>query len=471
VEAQAHGRRRATVRIAVQTTRRHVDPFPPTTPGSTQRRPVPEGGFGLVETVVAFAVLLLVLLATAAVVTNVLGQASNGRSATAAGGIAEATLNQISKQPISTIDDQVDRTITLPPQTVGGETFTIQQYLTWQAGSSPSPCQSGQPPIALQATVTVSWNHDQQHLSESAVVDPPYSNTEANQGDLAVQIQSAANPDQPPADVQAVTVAVDNSQGQNVANATPDPTGCVYLALPAGSYTVSVQSPATPVFVDQSNQTTSAPQTVSVSAGQLSQIAVPFDQAAHVSFVPASAAPPALAGLPVTVVESGLPTGSQVVVPANSASQGPVPLFPFPSGYHAYFGDCAAEAPSAPSGFATSPGETETAQIAGLEPLDLSITATGAGPIKGTLTLDPPSGSSCPADSFTLGPLDLQGHSGQLDTQILAYPATVSLTDQSDGATTSLKITWDQSTSSWQVAQNGATTSYPVGQPIPVSIG
>ncbi|MCK4177454.1 carboxypeptidase-like regulatory domain-containing protein [Aciditerrimonas ferrireducens] len=423
------------------------------------------------ETVVAFSVLLLVLLAVAGLTGGVLGQAATARAQSAAGGLAESVLGGLAHQPLSTLDAEVDQVVPLPPVTLAGETFARQQYLTWQAGNGPNLCQSGQPPVALQATVTVSWNHDRQHLSESSVVDPPYSPAEAGQGDLAVQIQSAQNPSEPPTQVQAIAVVVQNAQGQTVTTATPDSAGCVYLALPAGSYTVSVQSPQSPLFVDPSGQAATPPGQVSVEAGQVTQLAVPFDQAAPTTFAPAAASPPPVPGLPVTVTASGLPSGAQVVVAAGSTSEGPAPLFPFPSGYQAFFGDCSAEAPASPTGFPTSPGTDQTVDLAGLVPLDLAVSAKGAGPVSGTLTLAPPSGSGCPADQFPLGPSSLHQGAGQLDRQVLAFPATLTLVDQADGASTTVQLAWDASTEQWLVTQGGTTTPYQAGQPIPVAVG
>jgi hypothetical protein len=223
--------------------------------------------------------------------------------------------------------------------------------------------------------------------------------------------------------------------------------------------------------VDPSGQDATPPEQLSVEAGQVTQLAVPFDQADRTTFQPAAPSPPPVPGLPVTVTASGLPSGTQVVVPAGSTTEGPVPLFPFPSGYQAFFGDCAAEAPASPSGIQTSPGTDQTVTLTGLVPLDLAVSARGAGPVTGTLALAPPSGSGCPADQFPLGPLSLEQGAGQLDHQVLAFPATVTLVDQSDGASTTIQLAWDASTGQWLVTEGGATTPYPAGQPIPVTVG
>jgi len=436
-----------------------------------------EGGFGLVETIVAFTVLLLVLVAVGSLAGDVLGQAATARAAVTAGGLAEQTLGQLAHEPLSSLSTQVDRSVSLPVITLAGETFSRQEYLAWQAPGTPDLCQSGQPPVALLATVTVAWDHDRQHLSQTSVLDPPYSAQEAGDGDLAVAVQSAADPSQPPADVQAVRVLVSTPDGQQVTSATPDPSGCVYLTLPAGSYEVSLQSPTAPLFVDPAGQEQTPAQQVTVAAGQVSQLAVSFDQATLVTFQPSplpsssTPPPPPISGLPVTVTSSGLPTGSAVIIPAGQNPSGPVPLFPFPTGYHAYYGDCPAEAPANPTGFSTAPGAVDTVDLSGLEPLELQVSATGAGPVTGTLQLDPSASSGCPADSFPLGPLDLQHGSGLLSAQVLPLDSQVTLQDQADGASTSLGLSWDPSSDEWLVSQGGTTTPFSPSQPIPVQLG
>jgi type II secretory pathway pseudopilin PulG len=428
--------------------------------------PGDDGGFGLVEMVVAFALLLVVLTATAALTTTLFGQAATAQEQVTASNLADQTLSTLADAPLTTLQADVNRTIDLTasgPVVVGGNRYELSQYLAWYGtGPAPSLCVTGNPPEVLQATVTVSWANGTQHLAETSVIDPPYGSAQSSDGWLSVQVQSAANPTLPPADVGAISVVITPQGGSALPAEQPDSQGCLYAPEPAGTYTVAVEGPASPVFVDNDSQTTPPPVTVSVTSGQATDVDVPFDEAAAVTFTAAPTGVPVATHLPVTVANSGMTAGSEVAVPYPATSDGPVDLFPFPSGYNVWYGDCPDEEPAAPSSVSVSAGQPATAQIGGLVQLTLAVSTPGAA-VSATATVTDP---SCPADTFGLGQHATAGGTATVAAAVIAEEYSVTVTDTSDGATASLSLSWQGS--QWLDTANHQ--SYGPTQPIPVTV-
>lgn len=425
-----------------------------------------EDGFGLVEMLVAFTILLIVLTATATLTTSLLGQAASTKDQVTATDLADQALAQVAEEPLSTLSADVNRTVDLTtsgPVTVAGTPFAMAQYLGWYGtGAAPSLCTSGNPPEVLQATVTVTWDHGRQRIAETSVIDPPYGAAQSTDGWLSVQIESAANPSEPPADVQAVQVVITPSGQASLPAEQPDPQGCLYQPVPAGSYQVVVQGPASPLFVDGDDQPDPPPTTVTVTAGRATDVDVPFDQAAMVGFTPAETSPALASGLPVTVANPGMTSGSEVAIPYPATSSGPVPLFPYPSGDTVWYGDCPDEQPAHPSTVTLVPGQPATATVGGLVTLTLAISTPGAS-VSATATVHDP---SCPSDTFGLGQATTSGGSATVSAQIVAESFTVTVTDLADGKTATVSLEWqgDQ----WLDQANDQT--YPPASPIPVTV-
>jgi len=415
---------------------------------------------------VAFALLLVVLTATAALATALLGQASTTQDQVTATNLADQALTNLAEEPLSALQPDINRTIDLTtagPVVVAGNQFDLSQYLAWfGTGSAPSLCVTGNPPEVLQATVTVSWAHGTQHLAETSVVNPPYGSAQSTDGWLSVQIESAANPNLPPADVGAIAIVITPAGGTPLPAEQPDSQGCLYAPEPAGTYTVAVQGPSSPVFVDNDNATTPPPTTVSVTAGQATDVDVLYDQAAAVRFTPASSSPPIATSMPVTVANSGMTAGTEVVIPYPASSSGPVNLFPFPSGYGTWYGDCPDEEPAVPTSFAVAPGQATTADIGGLVQMTLSVSTPGASVTASATVQDP----SCPADTFGLGQAAVTGGSASLAVQLIAETYAVTVTDVSDGATTTVDLQWQ--TDQW--VNTSTHSAYAPTTPIPVSV-
>lgn len=422
-----------------------------------------EGGFGLVESVIALAILLSIMVATSYLIASVLGQASNARQRVSATGLAEQWLETLSNDPLTTLQADMNQTVTLSSTTVAGVPYTVKAYLDWSGdGLAPSLCKSGSPPQVIRATVTVSWEVTNS-LAETTVINPPYGTAVPTDGYLSVQILGTDGSD-PPAGVTNVPVVINDGTGGAQETYLPDTNGCVYRQDPPGSYTVTLGSPTGgPQFVDW--QETPAPtSSATVVAGLTSFTTFHFDQASTVQFG-SSGTPPAATGLPVSVGNAQLtPIPWATVVAAGSATSSAV-LFPYESGYSVWYGDCLAEEPSTPTEVATQPATSSTATIGGLSVLQLAITNSSTNqPVAGataTATVND-AANGCPSDAFGLATADSGGNT------ITALPAetySVVVTDPADQATTTVAL---------QVTSTGVvvgSTTYADGTPVPVSVG
>lgn len=423
--------------------------------------------------VVAFTVLLVVLVATAALTITLQGQAATTNAQVSATSLADQALTELGNEPLTTLQSEVNDTVTEPnPVHLGGDTFVISHYLHWDGtGAAPSLCLSGNPPQVLQATVTVSWA-GAHHVAETAVIDPPYGAAQSQDGWLSVLIQSAANANDPPLDVAAVSVVITPAGQPALTPATPGADGCVYMAVPPGTYSVSLVSPAQPAFVDADNDPAPSLTGLTVTQGHATDADFLYDQAAQVTFSATSTVPLPASGMPITVANSIMTNGSQVVVAAGSTSDGPVALFPAAGGYQAWFGDCPSETPGTgwtgetASSFDVSPGQTTTVAAGGLVTLELAVAT--ADPVSATATTADPDPSACPTETYGMGQGSPAGGTALIAAQIIPEDYQVTVTDQSSGASTVVDLSWDPTTGNW-VDASDANTQFPPSTPIPVA--
>ncbi|HLM95177.1 MAG TPA: prepilin-type N-terminal cleavage/methylation domain-containing protein, partial [Acidimicrobiales bacterium] len=108
-----------------------------------------EGGFGLVEVMLSLSVLLVVLVATSFLVDNVAQQAATSRQKVAATELAEQWLEQLSNDPIASLQAYIAKDVQLTPQpvTVASVAYTVWGHLEWgDTGATHSLCTTGNPP-------------------------------------------------------------------------------------------------------------------------------------------------------------------------------------------------------------------------------------------------------------------------------------------------------------------------------------
>ncbi|HZU80628.1 MAG TPA: hypothetical protein VE991_11985, partial [Acidimicrobiales bacterium] len=407
--------------------------------------------------------LLAIMVSTSYLVGTVLGQASSARQRVSATGLAEQWLETLANDPLTTLQADMNQTVTLSQATVAGVAYTVKAYLDWSGdGLAPSLCKTGSPPQVIRATVTVAWEVTNT-LSETTVINPPYGTAVPTDGYISVQIVGADGAD-PPAGVTQVPVQINDGPGGAQETYVPDTNGCVYRQDAPGTYTVQLGSPnGGPQFVDWQEALTPS-SSATVVAGLTSFTTFHFDQASVVQFG-SSGSPTIATGMPISVGNAQLtPIPWSTVVAAGSHATSD-PLFPYPSGYSVWYGDCLAEEPASPTVITTAAGTATTATIGGLSTLQMAVTNSSTGqPMSGataTATVND-SANGCAADVFGLTASDASGNS------ITALPAetySVVVTDPADNATTTVAL---------QVTSSGVTvgaTTYPDGTPVPVSVG
>ena len=423
-------------------------------------------GFGLVESLFALGLLVVIVVTTYYTMYDVIEQTGVARQRVAATELAEQWLDKIAQDPLSTLQSYIGHNVLLTPTpvTIVGTKFSASAHLEWSGeGNSPSLCQSGNPPQVISATVTVNWNVSVS-LAETSVINPPYGTAVPTDGWVSVQITGSSGSGAP-SGVNGVVVGVNDGPHGAVTDYSPDGTGCVYQQEPPGTYTVTLSSPSGgPAFIDgQENPNPSA--SAAVVAGLTSFTSFHYDQAATVDFAASALSTPAT-GMPVSVGNGQLiPLPWRTIVPAGSSALS-MQLYPYPSGYQVWYGDCPAEEPATPIEVATDPGGTASTLVTGLADLQLQVTGPGNSPMAGAtarVTVQD-AANGCPADTFGLQTAQTVGSQAISDTSVIPETYSIVVTDPSNHQTTSLTAT---------VTASGVTvgsTTYPTGTAVPVSV-
>ena len=419
-----------------------------------------EDGFGLIDAVLALVILMVILIATSNLVSDVLKQASHAKEQVSATEIAEQWLERLANDPLATLQGDINHSVPLTsvPDVVAGIGYSASALMAWaDTGASQNACTSGNPPQVILATVTVSWGQGQT-LDETTIIDPPYGTAVPNDGYISVQIIGASGTG-PPTGVTNLKVTINDGVGGSLTTYTPDVNGCVFQQEVPGTYTVSLSS-SSGGWIDWQENT--APSTsLTVVSGVTSPWSFHYDQSSTVAFT--SSAVPIATGMPVSVGNGQLtPVPWKTVVTGGTTS---ATLFPYQSGYSVWYGDCLAEEPSAPASVAVSPGGSSTATITGLVPLQLQVTKSGSplyGATANAVVKD--SADGCPADTYGLSPASGTTPSPALSlTEVIPETYSVTVVDPGNGLSTTVTL---------QVTATGVVdggTTYPDGTPVPVT--
>jgi Tfp pilus assembly protein PilV len=313
-----------------------------------------EHGVTLVETLIAAAILVMVMLAVMMTLDAASRTSAVNRSRTVAAGLAEKDLERLRALPAATLAAFPGETSS---HAVGPVTYTVKSKAEWvnDAAGTPASCDSdGRRADYIRITSSVTSNvvgKIVKPVEMSSIVAPRVGSFGANQGTLAVQLKNESDG---PVVNMPVSIAGPVAQAD-----TTNQLGCaVFGHIAAGTYNVTVSQPG---WVDVSgNQTLT--HTANVSAGTKQTVALQYAQAATVSVsfetevrgTKQPATSPAL-----TVANPALPAGSRVIKPASASGTITASgLFPFRDGYAFYSGGCGANNPSSfvPDYFDTHPG-------------------------------------------------------------------------------------------------------------------
>jgi len=255
----------------------------------------------MLECIVAMVVLLGVLLPTGYLFTNVLSQSASSRQRITALSVAEQWIETLDTEgPPSDTNNQpeVGTTLSEPSSTLSGITYTVSVLFYWTdaTGGHPAPdfCTSNTSPV-LGLEVTVSWV-GRQSITDQAILNFPASGNLTN-GYLAIQVNGDPA-GSPPSDVysvpwstrvQTIPVQVSGSNLNAPYSLLPASTGCTFLQLAPGTYTVQVgPGPNSSTYVANYNEASSETQALSnqspitVVVAEVTQVTFQYDEGADV---------------------------------------------------------------------------------------------------------------------------------------------------------------------------------------------
>jgi hypothetical protein len=388
------------------------------------RRPERQGGYSVVELLVAVTVFALVFAAVSIGIGRALEINRGNRNRSAAAYLAARELEEVRATAFASV--ALGRT-TCPYTTTSCNVpapYTVVQDVAWASpGSTTTACDvpatSGSALAYKRVTVTVTWPdmRGTEPVRNQTLLTPPSGSYDPNDGHILVQ---AFNRDALPLAGQTVSLS-----GPETASQTTTSDGCAFFPyLEPGTYTATI---STSGYVDrQGNQ----PATVAagVTASQITRVQFDYDRAATLSVglvAPSGAViPTGTYGIAMTVANSNLTVGTKSFQQASTGAGSPrtiTPLFPYASGYQVWAGDCADADPAAHTGgsrgtvLASSPGAT-TAGSANLDAVDVTVrrtSATGTLVSGATVSAVHAAGTGCTAGE-TLTTTTTTNASGQL---------------------------------------------------------
>jgi len=256
-------------------------------------------GFGLLECIIAMVALMVVLIPTGYLFTNVLSQAASARQRITALSVAEQwieTLNTEGPPADTNNQPEVGTTISEPSSVLSGITYKVSALFNWTdaTGGSPDFCNTDTSPV-LGLEVSVSWV-DGQSITDQAILNFPASGT-LSDGYLAIQVNGDPV-GSPPNDVSSspwstrvktVPVQVSGSNLTTPYSLKPSSDGCTFLQLAPGTYTVQVGPDTGSLpYVANYNEASSETQALSnqspitVTDAEITQVTFQYDEGANV---------------------------------------------------------------------------------------------------------------------------------------------------------------------------------------------
>jgi prepilin-type N-terminal cleavage/methylation domain-containing protein len=361
----------------------------------------PEGGFSLVEVLIAMMVFAVLSVGVAYSLLSVLAMTKEGRARAMATNLAaqEIDLDRSAKD-VFTLGDS-SRTVTN-----AGGSFVVNRTTQWVSGAGEgNGCSSGTGVLQYKRiNVTVTWDgmragalpvRTDTLLAPKNLINDPALGTiivaaraAGGAGSAGVSVSAAPTPGVAGNTAVAVSAAPTNAQG------------CGYLLkVVPGTYDVTVSLAG---YIDNHQVPSPTKATnVSVTAGTSASAGFVFDRAAAFSVNYASNASAGTVQFPSNLDTTFISTVGVYVSPAASAAASrTLQLFPFPTGYAVLAGKYAA------------PNESSQGCIS-VDP--------GAWPVNPALTtaVRTPSTTTTPA-ALPMGLLTISGASGKFITAVSA---------------------------------------------------
>lgn len=446
-------------------------------------RPRGQGGFGIVEVMVAFAILMVVLIPTASVMASGVLAAGNSVWRVAASNLATRQIEQLKAEPYASIP--VNSTTTTAV-TVGTTPYSVTQTTRFipvdsASGGCDAPAAGGTnlaPELLVEVFVTWPALRGAPPVKQATTLTPP-PGTYQSSGNLGVQVL-AADGTTPQGGIPVTFVGPAPSSATQVI--VTDANGCAFDAyLPAGTYDISLDSAG---YVDgQGNQNPSATQTL--SNGNTVETQFFYAQAATITpTLQAAAGTTAAGGLPVSVDNTNLqPDGTKSYAAPATTIGG---LFPYPSGYTIWSGHCPDSDPAAlasdgtrlypnlppPTTVSVSAGNNSPGSVA-TYPLEVVVLDSSGKPYaSASLAITELAGNAAPVDAkyactglatYELNPPAALDASSATGVPLGEYLLTVT----PKAGTVQHVTVWVQPS---QVEDVTTGATYPSGTPIPVKV-
>lgn len=310
-----------------------------------------EDGFALLETIVAAALLAVMVIAvfTTFDVANKVSGEEKARAVSAS--IAQREIEFMRSLPfaqLSTLEEKGSEQ--RPDEQVDDVTYTITRRASWiPRGTATTSCTAAGTPdrMKVTSTVTAPASIGISPVSLTSVVAPTAGSFGADKGSLAVTVQNASGGAQPNVNVTLKSATVQTSR-------TTDATGCAFFAeYPTGDYNVLLTAPS---MVDKTGATapsypaTISPETVSSATYQydvagtrtIKFVTHKLDASGNIlntAFVAAKARNVMLGNSSMTAPRKFGDGTLQTAIQATN-------LFPFTGAYAAYAGDCTGALPA-----------------------------------------------------------------------------------------------------------------------------
>jgi prepilin-type N-terminal cleavage/methylation domain-containing protein len=426
----------------------------------------PDGGFTLIELVVALGLLAILLSSSLYAVMQGILLSRDNQNRVVAADVVTGVLEKLRTLSLTTagFDSIPVTTQTLPSQVAAGATFHLTQTAEWvNRGVSGSACNSGtNASLVLRATVTASWRPSE-WVTQSTLIAPPNGVLSSSNGALAVQVSSSSGSGFPRANVTVTNTYTTPNVNQTI---TTGSDGCAFFAeLPPSTgvppYAITVSSPGGVDVQEQSVFST----THAVSAGTVSLLtgsnAINYDQGGTVVWSYSSSTPTPAAGMSISM-DSSSQNLTDDLYAWTSGSVTPV----YPGTYASIFaGSCTDADPAGlskslnpfyagtPTPVTVTPGGSTSATVP-VYPLNLEITNAAGLAITNAVSPSnsPPSavagatslsgGGACPngAPTYTLNPVSNNGVLSTSSTAVGLGHLAISVTVTVNGSNKSGSI-------------------------------
>jgi Tfp pilus assembly protein PilE len=382
-----------------------------------------ESGFALLESIVAAALLAVMVVAVFTTFDTVNRVSGQSKARATAASIAQREQEYMRTLPLSQLSTIADKVApTTSTETIDNITYTITRSAKWLSDTTQATSCTSDPNrpgdyLKIVSTVSAPAASGIKPVRLSSVVSPPPGSFGPKQGSLAVTVLKADGTGQPNVSVTLANATASTSR-------TTDTQGCAFFGYQqVGAYTLV---PFAVGMVDSNGRTNPPPQPVNIAPETISTASLQYDFAGKRNVVFKTQALDANTGLLTT---NYVNTKARVVTfepPGSTAStrtfgDGTTPvdtivadkLFPFTSNYSVYAGNCPGAKP-APSVVALAPRPaapaaelaTGTADIQVLMPALAFTPVLPAGlsttPVSGASVILTPKSTGC-AGPFQLG--------------------------------------------------------------------